>query len=191
MVVWISGIHFNFTGERTWFSFRHYIAIRIFNRIRFLRWVNILTSYDRPCTNFTSAVASPVDVNTICLFKGPVWPCTKLSITNILTVTLGSSGVTIVGNHLEPYLRNNIAFVLQNLKFLKFNGSSGCTRLYTDKTIAREQTIFDFPFYLSEIITGRNSHTCFNKASPVTKLSIHIDSSRSLNRKLNGISLTK
>ena len=74
---------FNITWERTWLAFRNNVAIRIFNLIRSLRRVNILSSYDRPSADFTNSVFSPIDVDSFfVLLKSPFRPCS-------LSVTIG------------------------------------------------------------------------------------------------------
>ena len=126
-----------------------------------------------PCTDRSSFIGSPVGIDTISLFKCPCRPLTKLSITNILTIALGSSGVTIVGNHLEPYLRNSITLVSINFKALPFNGSCGCTRLSYEVTRSTTDTGI-LPLYLNEVIAGWDSDRCTHLLA-TTPTPTHVD----------------
>ena len=82
----------------------------------------------RPCTDFTSTITSPVSVDTISLLKSPCRPCSELSITNIFTITLRCSSVTIISNHLEPSLYYALLLLVSNLKTLPHDFSI-CVRL--------------------------------------------------------------
>ena len=135
--------------------------------------IKILAHCQSPCADFTSAVTSPVGVDTISCLERPCRPCTKLSITHILTVTLGFSGITIVGQHLEPCNGHYITSIGINLKALPFDGSSSTTGLGYEVT-RRATDAGVLPLYLNEVIALRNRDRCTSLLA-FTPTPTHVD----------------